>query len=124
MFLFSTSLFPCWPSGKQAFLHIVSRVITIKLTVRPSAAFVRCFIFSILVAGFLTELANVKGSLYCPVARQDASVTAYSEAQQYMRSYQAHQLLSLTLSNYSSISGNCTGISTANQRSLYTFETV
>jgi hypothetical protein len=47
-----------------------------------------------------------------------------SEAQQYMRSYQAHQLLSLTLSNYSSISGNCTGISTANQRSLYTFETV
>jgi hypothetical protein len=46
------------------------------------------------------------------------------EAQQYMRSYQAHQLLSLTLSNYSSISGNCTGISTANQRSLYTFETV
>jgi hypothetical protein len=46
------------------------------------------------------------------------------EAQQYMRSYQAHQLLSLTLSNYSSISGNCTGVSTANQRSLYTFETV
>ena len=41
-----------------------------------------------------------------------------------MCSYQAHQLLSLTLSNYSSISGNCTGISTANQRSLYTFETV
>jgi hypothetical protein len=47
-----------------------------------------------------------------------------AEVQQYICSYQAHQLLSLTLSNYSSISGNCTGISTANQRSLYTFETV
>jgi hypothetical protein len=57
-----------------------------KLTVRPSAAFVRCFIFSDLVVGFLTELANVEGSLHCPIARQDASVTAYSPSRSTLHS--------------------------------------